>query len=957
MSHLAVHLFGPPRIELDGHAVEVDTRKAVALLAYLAVAGRPQSRDVLATLLWEEYDQTAARAALRRTLSTLKTALAGEFLAIDREIVSLPAHPDVDVDVMRFREIVAAVRAHEHGAVPCTTCLKGLEAAVTLAADDFMAGFALRDSESFEGWQLAQGNELRRDLAMVLDEMARWHAEMGQIGPAVGAARRRLGLDPLHEPAHQQLMRLYHQAGQRSSALQQYRECVAILDRELAVPPLEETTRLYEAIKENRQPAPGVPPAPPSQGERSPEYPLIGRGEEMAILLDAYRAVGADGQVFVLEGEAGVGKTRLAEEFVRRVRSDGGKSLTARCYEGESNLAYAPFLDVLRAAVHGLDQSGALDRLPAVYLAEIARLLPDLGALRPDLSAPPPLDTRLAQSRFLDGVCEVMLAALDGKRPGGLVVEDLQWADHASLDLLSALLRRVRGTPLYLLLTWRPEHVPPGHWLRRRLADLQRTGLARVIALGRLDRMMVRDLAGVLVGDRPEADVERLADRLYEETEGLPLFLHAYLAALGSAEIAAEWYVPGTVRDLFHARLAAVSEIGRQILSTGAVIGHSFDFETVAGAGGRDEELVIAALEELIAAGLIVEIDADGVTPVYDFTHEKLRSLVYEETSLARRRLLHRRVAETLVQRRGGRPGDAGKIAAHYRQAGDDRRAAEYYQQAGDEARALYANHEALRHYETALALGRDDATAIHTAIGDIQTVLGEYADAIRRYETAAARADSRALARIEHRLGVVYQGSGEWERADAHLRAALAALPGEEDGGEAAPIYADRSLVAHHRGCYEEAQRLAERSLALAAASGDRRALAQAHNILGILANARGDQRGAREHLEESLSLAARLEDGPMRAAAMNNLALAARQEGHWERARALAEEALALSEAQGDRHREAALHNNLADLLHVSGREEDAIAHVKAAVTIYAEIGVEAGAVRPEIWKLTEW
>src|SRR5579884_4299601 len=322
MSHLAVHLFGPPRIELDGHAVEVDTRKAVALLAYLAVAGRPQSRDVLATLLWEEYDQTAARAALRRTLSTLKTALAGEFLAIDREIVSLPAHPDVDVDVMRFREIVAAVRAHEHGTAPCTTCLKSLEAAVTLAADDFMAGFALRDSESFEGWQLAQGNELQRDLAMVLDEMARWHAEMGQIGPAVGAARRRLGLDPLHEPAHQQLMRLYHQAGQRSSALQQYRECVAILDRELAVPPLEETTRLYEAIKENRQPAPGVPPAPPSQGERSPEYPLIGRGEEMAILLDAYRAAGADGQVFVLEGEAGVGKTRLAEEFVRRVRSE-----------------------------------------------------------------------------------------------------------------------------------------------------------------------------------------------------------------------------------------------------------------------------------------------------------------------------------------------------------------------------------------------------------------------------------------------------------------------------------------------------------------------------------------------------------------------------------------------------------------------------------------------------------
>lgn len=954
MSHLTVRLLGPPQIALAGRPIAVDTRKATALLAYLAVTRRPQSRDVLAALLWEEYDQAAARAALRRTLSTLKTALAGQFLEIEREAVALPDQPGLEVDVARFRDLLMAVHGHEHGETPCPACVRRLEEAAALAAGDFMAGFSLRDSESFEGWQLAQDDEVRRDLAAALDGMARGQVAAGHTDLAVAALRRRLALDPLHEPAHQQLMLLYHQSGRRSLALRQYRECVAVLDRDLAVPPMEETTRLYQSIKDNQEPELRGLPAP-VPGNRATEYPLAGRDAELAALLASYHAVVGDGRVTVLEGEAGVGKTRLAEEFVRRVRAEGGKSLTARSYEGETHLAYAPFLDVLRSAVRMLDRAGALDHVTPAFLAEAARLLPELSTLRPGLPAPPPLDTPGAQSRFLDGVSEVILAALAGERPGVLIVEDLQWADHASFDLLSALMRRVRGTPLYLLITWRGEQMPPSHWLRRRLTDLQRSDLARLIQLGRLDRVGVRDLLDLSIGDRPRAEIDRLAERLYKETEGLPLFIHAYLTALDSGDPSAPWHVPGTVRDLLHARLAPVSERGWQVLSAGAVIGHSFDFETVAGASGRDEELVIGALEELIAAGLISEIDGDGATPAYDFNHEKLRTLVYDETSLARRRLLHRRVAETLVRR--GRIERAGKIAAHYRRAGDDLRAAEYYQRAGDEARSLYANHEALRHYQTALALGRNDVSAIHTAIGDMQTILGAYLDAVRSYETAAARADDAAVPGIEHKLGLVYGRSGEWERADAHLAAALEALDVQGSAGEMAHLYADRSLIAHHQGRAEDAGIMAERALTLAETAGDMRALAQAHNILGILAKACNDHGRARAHLEESLSLAQRLGDVPMQAAAMNNLSLTARAEGDRERARHLAEEALALSIAQGDRHREAALHNNLADLLHVSGEGEEAIAHVKASVIIYAEIGVEAGTVRPEIWKLTEW
>jgi tetratricopeptide (TPR) repeat protein len=309
------------------------------------------------------------------------------------------------------------------------------------------------------------------------------------------------------------------------------------------------------------------------------------------------------------------------------------------------------------------------------------------------------------------------------------------------------------------------------------------------------------------------------------------------------------------------------------------------------------------------------------------------------------------------VQRSRGRSEDAGKIAFHFRHAGDEAAAAENYRIAGEHARALYANHEALEHFRTALALGHPDTPNLHAATGDLETTLGEYGEAVRSYETAASSLHGPALAAIEHKLGLVYSRTGDWDLAESYLQAALDTLHGESEKATSARIFADRSLVAHHQARADDARCFAERALTLAEEADDRRALAQTHNILGILANARGDHARARGHLERSLGFAEQLNDHAMRAAAANNLALAAREGGDLDQAQAWTEEALALSVTQGDRHREAALHNNLADLLHLRGRSQEAIPHVKAAVSIYAEIGVEAGSVRPEIWKLTEW
>ena len=236
---LRVYLFGPPRIERDGKAVEPDTRKAIALLAYLAVTGRAEGRDRLAALLWPDADEERARGALRRTLSVLRTALSGEHVTTDGLRVALDRER-LDCDVQRFRALLAAGRLGE---------------AADAYSGDFLSGFALRDSVEFDEWQSSQADSLRQELAGALERLA--HDER-DTARAIAYARRWLSLDPLNEAAHRALMRLHARAGERAAALRQYRECARVLDRDLGVAPHRDTTALRDAIERgDPEPVPG----------------------------------------------------------------------------------------------------------------------------------------------------------------------------------------------------------------------------------------------------------------------------------------------------------------------------------------------------------------------------------------------------------------------------------------------------------------------------------------------------------------------------------------------------------------------------------------------------------------------------------------------------------------------------------------------------------------------------
>ncbi len=1028
MTELSLALLGPPVVKRDGEPVTFDTRKAIALLALLAVTGREHSREQLADLLWPDADSAKGRASLRRTLSVTAAAM-GSGLTITRAAVTLELSV-VQVDVRDFETLIARPDA------------VSLERAVALYRDDFLAGFTVRGCPDFEDWQSSVADELRQSLARGLQRLVAACIADGELERATMHARRWLQLDPLHEPAHQAIIRLYGWAGQRSAAMRQYRTLVRILDRDLAVRPLPETTRLYEDVRADRLgPAPArsaagvlpaaaaasgaagsavaasapAGPAGPAGPAAIAAWPLVGRADELARLRAAWRSAGRQGRVVAIEGQVGSGKTRLITEFrTEAAQAGGGAVLAVRGHDGETALPFVLAADLLRTALAVRPDLPAV--LPAQTAAMAGRLVPALAAAHPD-SVAPALDSPVAVTRLYAAIADTLLAATaaradaageaaggdEGPRPVGVVmVDDVHFADSSSLGLLAYLVRRLDDWPLLLVVSWQPEQSARLRVLRTALVEADEQSLGETIEPGPLGPEAIGAL--LEIDGMPRVDV----DRLMAETRGLPMLVKEYVEALRTAEQAAgpeaadgpaagaagpvigaqaDWWPPASVRDLLRARLQAVSEPTRQMLTAAAVLGSDNDADLLRAVSGRGEDEIVEAIDEALARSLLTETPplAAGSAPSYGFPYEALRKTAYESATLARRRLLHGRAADILTRRYERDPAAtrAATVADHLQLAGRDTDAAQWWWRAAEAARELYAHAEAHAHLVRALALGYPQLPG-RIALGEVLVVLGRYREALAEFETAAALAggeggpgrgngsdhgngsDRAVQASIEHKLADVHHRLGNWDLAEAHL-AVVTELVADAEPGRLARAEADRAVVAYRRGDAEQAAVFGQAALSYAKAAADPGATAQALNVLGMLAARAGDTAEAETYLRDSLAEARRRAEpgsgaGPLSAplgvavAALNNLARLLAETGRGDEALEVAAEALELGSELGDQHRVAALHTNLADLLHAAGQGEAAMAHLKEAARRFAAVDV-GDAPRPEIWTLVEW
>jgi len=787
MARLSMYLFGPLQVTLDGDPVTTfESDKVRALFAYLAVERQaPQRRDRLAGLLWSDQPERAARTNLRHALANLRTAIgdrhaAPPFLLISRRTIQFNRASDAWVDAVAFSELLRDKPARS----PDAGAIQQLEEAVALYRGDLLEGFSLSDCPAFEEWALFEGERLRRLVLGALHRLTAWHEEQGRAERALEYAWRSVEMDPWRESACRQVMRLLARTGRRAAALTQYETCRRALALELHVEPAPETTRLYERIRHGTletmpargKPQPGIElPAfleRDEEEERHQPAAFVGRERELARLHHLLEgAVSGRGRVVFLSGGAGWGKTALLHEFTRRAMEAYPTLLAAggRChaYQGMRD-PYLPFRDImamLTGDVEGRWAAGNISREQArrlwralpltvqMLLAHGRQLIPVLIAGRTLVSravaAAPrgarwlqPLgewvehakraEQRLEQSRLFQQAADVM-HNLALATPLLLAVDDLQWCDASSINLLCHLGRELAGSRVLIVGAYRPEEVALGrdggpHPLEARLLTLKRHVGDIEMDLSGMEEGEARRFVDALLDTEPNRLGTDFRRTLSRYTAGHPLFTVEILRDMEERgglvqNEQGQWVerdhldwttLPAPVEAVIEERISRLSESLREALRVASVEGEAFTLEVVARVQAADERRIVDHLSrDLDRKHRLVE--AEGMWRVgsrclsrYRFRHILYQRYLYNSLDPVERAHLHRAVGMALEALCGEEPETVSlsvQLARHFRRAGMVEKAVDHLRRAGEMAVRMSANEEAMAHFTQGLDL------------------------------------------------------------------------------------------------------------------------------------------------------------------------------------------------------------------------------------------------------------
>jgi tetratricopeptide (TPR) repeat protein len=509
------------------------------------------------------------------------------------------------------------------------------------------------------------------------------------------------------------------------------------------VPPSTAATPALAAL-----PVASLPP-PPLLVATAERERFVGRGDELAQLRQVWeRARAGARQVVMIGGEPGIGKTRLTLEFARAVHAEGATVLLGHCDE-ETLTPYQPFVEALRYYVTVCPPDELRAQAPLTGRAELARLVPELAQRLPDLGASVAGDPEGQRYRLFEAVA-ALLAAAANAHPLLLILDDVHWADKASLLLLRHIARAATPAALCIAGAYRDTEVDRAHPLAATLAGLRRESMLTRVALG---GMPEADVAGVIAGWLGAAPPAELTRTVFDETEGNPLFVQEVLRHLdesglmraGDTLTAEQLGIPEGVHEVIARRLARLSEASNRALQHAAILGREWEFDVLAAMAGMDDEILLVAVEDALSAQLLLEARGRNAA-VYAFSHALVRQTLEEDLSLPRRQRLHRQAAEA-IERVHARDLDRylGPLAAHYRLAGgaaDPGRAIVYARRAAGAAAAVFAWEEAVGHLQAALERSETgDAAARCDLLLDLGDVLMAAREPMRVVEEIAPAA------------------------------------------------------------------------------------------------------------------------------------------------------------------------------------------------------------------------
>jgi DNA-binding SARP family transcriptional activator len=842
---LRVSVLGGQQITSDRDGgVPVRSSRALALVAYLAVhAGVPHARQQIAGLLWPESGDAQALTNLRRELHHLRQVLGDDrSLQVTARDLCWTDVPTCLVDVRVFDTERAAALAAAGSGEDRAVIERGGNA-IAQYRGDLLPGV-------YDDWLTEARARLERQCVELCDLVSAARARAGDLGGAVTAARRRIELQPLEEVGYRVLMGLQADMGDRAAAVTTYHHCASVLERELGVVPDDATRAAFQRLMTQPGTGPAAAPGRPASGSTAagtgpaartpsarnpvagrpgqPRAPLIGRSAEFGALRATWQAAaaGRPGAVLV-EGGAGVGKTRLVSEVAELARQQGAIVVCTQCFAAPGRLALAPVADWLRDP--GVQAAAAT--LDPAWRAEVERLVPDRSTAAHD-----PAQVTMADAwqrhRFFEGLARALLAV---DRPLLLVLDNVHWCDQETLDFITFCLGLADdGTRLLVAGTVREDRRRGDRDLASWAVRMLAAGLLTELPLSPLGAADAAALAQAISG-RPLAPEDTAT--LHATTGGFPLFvIEATRSGVGEHGGAAGFsgdggsggpLPPGDLSAVLRKRLAQASPAAQEVAGLAAAVGTNFSLDLLTEASDLAADGVVAAVDELWRNRIMREFGAG-----YDFSHDLLRDAAYAEVTPARRWLLHRRIAQGLeLLHAGDTDAVAGQLAAQYARAGGQAKAVAYYRRAAQVATGRFAHAEAVRLCRDALSVIKTMAEGRGRDSLEL-SVLTELAAPLNATEGYASRALERDLQRsvaLAESLGrdnqvqaALVALSTVWfvqgRTADSHQVAARAlalASPGSSAAGQARFILGGAAI---HMGRPEEGLR----HLAVAAGLGD---------------------------------------------------------------------------------------------------------------------------------------
>ncbi len=718
---IALNLLGPPSLAVHGSPVAgVGSSKCLALLTYLALEAGPHSREELAALLWGDSPESAARASLRQALKRLRKAL-GDVMHVDRTCVELSG--PVDCDVSAFLESVDT-RPEE---------------AAGFDVPRFLSGFSPQHAPAFEEWAATKRQQLLQRFRQVLGTLAGAAIAQSHWREAVVWADRWLACDPLSDEATRLAMEALYLAGDRGAALARFAEYRDRIAREVGSKPsaalLELERRIAAEVAASRPVVDrSEAPVPSFEGT------LVGREEQWRKLSELWSAVrrGA-GRVALIEGEPGIGKTRLAEEFLRWAGAEGATVLRGRGYDAKTGIPFGPVVEILRGSLQAPGLGGAAPE----WLAEVTRLLPELRQRFPGLPEPAaPSDTG-RRWRLFEGIAQLVLAVA-AERPTVLFVDDLQWCDSETCALLHFLARRLEGVRVALVATLTQGELERDAPAARLSRALRSQPDAAVVSLPPLSEDDVWRLIHELGRLRSPASGRRFASRLREVTDGNPFHLIELLKTLfaeglltvepntgewlASPEVgsgdAQELLMPRTVHSVIWERVASLPYELRDLLVAIAVAGRGVKTDLLSHVHAMSRLRAAALCDALVERRLLVQ-----EAGVYRCAHPVIAEVVRESLTGARRRELHRVIALSLETITPSERIDevAGEITRHAERGGERTMAYRYAMLASEAAARHYAFEEALSWLDLAATVAVEGAEtdAVNRRTADVLRLAG----------------------------------------------------------------------------------------------------------------------------------------------------------------------------------------------------------------------------------------